>query len=164
MQKEHRTTSIAMLPSLFKAFYWGLVSILIGGVQLFVTWVVTSPIDGGHFEFTEFLFDGMFLFFSIAIMCSIVYDFCLDSVSPTTPFWESWGRYVNSTLVIILIIVVGYAISLYSSIFLLHKQSHTIIPYYTLMNSEIIVCIIAIVFAVFLKWIIYYREFIKQRL
>lgn len=68
-----------MWRSFFKALIWTSVFLLIGLVQLGVTYVMNIARTNSLFDMTGFFLDGFFLFLAISTCCGIVYEFFIDA-------------------------------------------------------------------------------------
>ena|ERR1700712_3775831 len=149
------------ITSFFKAAVWLFVCSLVGLLQILITVIITADHKTQGFDIYGFVLDGIFLFFSISIMISIVYDFFMDSEVPKSDFWSNGARYRNLGLIIVLIIVPLIAMVLYTDVYLNKSYHDTNFDIGSLYTYEKIILGVALVYTLLIKWVMYYHNEIK---
>ena len=126
-----------------------------------VTYIVNLDRVDGDFNISNFFLDGFFLFFAISISSSIVYDFFMDAEIPKSEFWDTFGRYINLFLILVLIGIIVFSMLLYSSLYLF-KALKTNFKRDTLVFCEQLILFLSFILALGLKWVIYYHNILKS--
>lgn len=145
----------------FKAFIWASVFLIIGLAQLGITFIINMASLKEAFDISSFLLDGFFLFLAISVCGSIVYEFFLESEVPKSDLWTKKGKYINLCLILFMILVLIFSMTLYATTYIF-KAFNKPFNREVLVTWEQVIFYISFIYALGLKWIIYYHNTIKN--
>ena len=145
--------------SLGKSLLWTCVFFAVGLLQISMIYFYKKLDIHGQFDLTEFFLDGFFIFLSISAITSVIYEFYFEADVTSAAFWNKTEKFFSVLIGIIFIALMLFTMSLYAYIYIKkpseYKQDEVIYLEEWILG-------ISAVFALILKLIIYYKEYLES--
>jgi hypothetical protein len=133
--------------NLLKSLYATFLSSLFGILQILVIYFLSQMSVNRHFDLSQFYNEGFFLFFSVALISSILIEYFIDARIQT-------NVYLNSFILIGCVMICLFCMLAYSKIFLQLESTNR--DYLTAYQNNFLV--ISVLISVVLKFSIYSKQ------
>ena len=133
--------------NLLKSLYSTFLSSLFGILQILVIYFLSQMSSNQQFNLTQFYNEGFFLFFSIALISSVLVEYFIDAKIQT-------NVYINSFILVGCILICLFCMLAYSKIFLQLETTNK--EHLKLYQNNFLT--ISLLVSIFLKFIIYSKK------